>query len=94
MLKNKVAVVTGAARGIGRATAVALAHAGANIVGIDICAPICKSFGVLPSRPEELHETGKMVEAAGSRFLSIILDQRDLQALRSCYQHPTDIWRP
>lgn len=50
-LKGKVAVVTGAARGIGRATAVALAKEGADVVGIDICAPICPAFGVEASTP-------------------------------------------
>lgn len=81
-LQGKVAVVTGAARGIGRATAVALALEGADIVGIDICAPVCRSFGVKPASPEELNQTGKMVQEAGSRWLSIILDQRNLTALR------------
>lgn len=81
-LQGKVAVVTGAARGIGRASAVALARAGADIVGIDICASVCESFGVRPASPEELDQTGQMVQAAGSRWLSIILDQRNLPALR------------
>jgi hypothetical protein len=35
-LEGKSAIVTGAARGIGRAIAVALAHAGADVMGIDI----------------------------------------------------------
>ena len=35
-LKGRVAVVTGAARGIGRAAAIALAEHGADVVGIDI----------------------------------------------------------
>jgi len=35
-LKGKIAIVTGAARGIGRAIAITLAEAGANIVAIDI----------------------------------------------------------
>ena len=37
-LAGKVAVVTGAARGIGRCAAVALAEAGADVAGIDLCA--------------------------------------------------------
>ena len=81
-LRGKVAVVTGAARGIGRATAVALAREGADLVGIDICASVSKRSGVEPSSPEELQETGRLVQAAGARWLSITLDQRDLSALR------------
>lgn len=48
--QRKVVVVTGAARGIGRASAVALVRAGADIVKIDICAPVQKSFGVEASK--------------------------------------------
>jgi 3-oxoacyl-[acyl-carrier protein] reductase len=36
MLEGKIALVTGAARGIGRATAVALGDAGATVIGIDL----------------------------------------------------------
>lgn len=81
-LKGKVAVVTGAARGIGRASAIALAREGADIVGIDICGPVCESFGVQPSSPEELNQTGQMVQATGCRWLNIILDQRNLPDLQ------------
>ena len=81
-LEGKVAVVTGAARGIGRASAVALAREGADIVGIDICASVCDSFGVKPSSPKDLKQTGEMVQAEGSCWLSIILDQRNLPGLR------------
>jgi SDR family mycofactocin-dependent oxidoreductase len=82
-LRGKVAVVTGAARGIGRATAVAFANEGADVLGLDICAPVDARSGVKPSTPEDLDETGRLVEATGSRWLSIKLDQRDLPALRS-----------
>jgi len=68
-LRGKVAVVTGAARGIGRATAIALAQEGANIVGIDISAPVDMRSGVEAASPDELKETGQLVQAGGGRWL-------------------------
>ena len=82
-LEGKVAVVTGAARRIGRAAAIALTREGADIAGIDICAPVDPRSGVTPSTPEDLEETGRLIRRAGRRWLGIELDQRDLPALRS-----------
>ena len=82
-LQGKVAVVTGAARGIGRATAVALAREGADIAGLDICAQVDPRSGVTPSTPQDLEETGRLVQASARRWLVIKLDQRDLAALRA-----------
>jgi SDR family mycofactocin-dependent oxidoreductase len=82
-LRGKVAAVTGAARGIGRAAAIAFAREGADVIGIDICAPVDPRSGVTPSTPEDLAETGRLVRAADRRWLSVTLDQRDLKALRA-----------
>jgi NAD(P)-dependent dehydrogenase (short-subunit alcohol dehydrogenase family) len=83
VLKGKVAVVTGAARGIGRAAAIAMARSGAQIAGIDICATVDPRSGVTPATRADLDETGRLVEAAGSQWQSFVLDQRNLSALRN-----------
>ena len=82
-LAGKAAIVTGAARGIGRATAVAFAREGADVMGIDIAGPVSATLEVTPATPEELTETGRLVEAAGARWRVALLDQRDLAALRA-----------
>lgn len=64
-LQNKVGVVTGAARGIGCAVTVAFAREGADIVGLDICAPVDSRSGVQPSTQADLDETGRRVRMAG-----------------------------
>jgi len=65
--KDDVAVVTGAASGIGEACAVALLETGAAVVGIDI-------------------DGGRMkpiAERFGARFLPVVLDLRDGEAVRT-----------
>ncbi len=81
-LDGKVAIVTGAARGIGRASAIAVAHEGATVVGIDIAGPVSKTLEVTPATPADLAETGRLVEAAGGTWAARQLDQRDIAALR------------
>ena len=85
-LAGKAAIVTGAARGIGRATAVAFAREGADVMGIDIAGPVSATLEVEPATPEELAETGRLVEASGAHWREARLDQRDLPALRAAAQ--------
>jgi NAD(P)-dependent dehydrogenase (short-subunit alcohol dehydrogenase family) len=82
-LSGKAAIVTGAARGIGRATAIAFAREGADIMGIDIAGPVSSTLEVVPATQDELSETGRLAEAAGARWSEARLDQRNLPALRA-----------
>jgi NAD(P)-dependent dehydrogenase (short-subunit alcohol dehydrogenase family) len=78
-----VAVVTGAARGIGRAAAVALAGRGATVAGIDIAGPVSPILDFAPATRQDLAETGAAVRAAGARWLAAMTDQRDIGAVRA-----------
>ena len=85
-LKGKVAVITGAARGIGRSIAVAMAANGADIVGIDINATVSPIVQYIAATPADLEETGKLVRQRGCRFLGITADIRDRTALKAAAQ--------
>jgi NAD(P)-dependent dehydrogenase (short-subunit alcohol dehydrogenase family) len=83
MLSDKVAVVTGAARGIGRAIAVEMAANGADVVAVDIVGPVSTASNAVPATPEELEETVRQIRAYGRRGEGIKGDIRDIAGLRS-----------
>lgn len=80
-VEGKVALITGAARGQGRSHAVRLAQEGADIIAVDICAPI-PNVAYPPATPEDLAVTVKEVEATGRRIVASQADTRDQAALR------------
>jgi SDR family mycofactocin-dependent oxidoreductase len=80
-LKGKVAFITGAARGQGRAHAVRLAADGADIIALDICRDI-DSMDYPNATPDELEETIKLVENEGRRIVARQVDVRDADALQ------------
>jgi len=84
-LTGRVALVTGAARGQGRSHAVALAQAGADIVGLDACQDV-DSIPYPLAKPYDLDETGKLVQAEGRQFLGRECDVRSSQSLYEAVQ--------
>lgn len=67
-LKGKVAIVTGASTGLGQGMSLALAEAGADVVGVDYV---------------EMPETQKQVEALGRKFVGIVANLMTIDPIQS-----------
>jgi (+)-trans-carveol dehydrogenase len=80
-VEGKVAFVTGAARGQGRSHAVRLAQEGADIVAVDICAPVDTVTSYQLATPDDLKETVAQVEALDRRIIATQADVRDFAHL-------------
>lgn len=72
-LAGKVALVTGAGRGIGRVIAIALARQGATV-------------SILARGDQELTETAREVEAIGGRYVKCAVDIADSEAVASAIE--------
>lgn len=77
---GKVAFITGAARGQGRAHAVRLAEEGADIIAVDICKQIDSNPYPLAT-PEDLEQTARLVRGTGRRIVTRIADVRQRNEL-------------
>jgi 3-oxoacyl-[acyl-carrier protein] reductase len=71
-LKDKVALITGASQGIGRATALALVVAGAKVA-------------VAARQTAKLEELVKEIEAAGGEALAVPLDVSDAAQIKTAF---------
>ena len=81
LLDDKVAFVTGAARGQGRSHAVRLAREGASVIAIDIAEAVSVHNGYPPATDADLKETARLLEQVGRPFVAETADVRDLGAL-------------
>lgn len=84
-LSGKVAFITGAARGQGRAHALAMAKEGADIVAVDICRQI-ESNPYPLATPDDLAETERAVKELGRRVVARIADVRERHELRDAVE--------
>ena len=88
-LTGKVAFITGAARGQGRAHAVKLAAAGADIIALDLCEQIA-SVPYPLATPEDMDATVKLVEETGARIVACQADVRDRDAVKAAVRAGTE----
>merc|ERR1711865_160356 len=79
-LTGEVAIVTGATRGIGRETALALAKLGCNVV------VAAKTTEPQPTLPGTIHTVAAEVEALGVKGLACRVDLRDIDSIQQCVE--------
>ncbi len=79
-VKGKVAFISGAARGQGRAHAVRLAEEGADIIAFDVAGPV-PAQGAPAATPEDLAETIRLVEKFDRRIIATRADAREPEAV-------------
>ncbi|EFV92379.1 oxidoreductase [Dietzia cinnamea P4] len=80
-LTGRVVLVTGAARGQGRAHCEAFAAAGCDVIALDLC----RDIDTVPypmAEPADLEATAEAVRALGRRCVTGIVDVRDLPGMQ------------
>jgi citronellol/citronellal dehydrogenase len=85
-LVGRVAFVTGASRGVGKAIALGLARAGCDVVIAS------RTVAPTPRLPGTIGDTAREVEALGRRALPIAVDVRDDAAVERAVKSALDQW--
>jgi (+)-trans-carveol dehydrogenase len=81
-VQGKVAFITGAGRGQGRAHAIRLAQEGASIIAVDICSDV-STAAMAQATAADLQQTVDEVERVGGQVIATEADVRDLAAMRA-----------
>ena len=81
-LSGKVAFITGAARGQGRAHAVRMANEGADVIAVDVASKLPPCVPYDSATTDDLATTVDLVEKSGRRMLASVVDTRDADGLR------------
>ena len=88
-LRGAVALVTGAAHGQGRATALAFARAGAHVAALDVAKPLAyPSYGM--GTGEDLDSLRAEIEGLGVKCLTFAADVRDDGAVGAAVRQIVD----
>ena len=85
-LQGKVAFISGAARGQGRAHAVRMAEEGADVIAFDAAGPV-PSQGAPAASVADLDETVRQVEKLDRRIVAHRADASDLDAVTAVLDH-------
>lgn len=88
-LTGKVALITGAARGQGRATALAMAEEGASIVALDVCRTLAYPDYTMGTE-DELGSLAEECQKLGAKCLTYEADVRDDQAVSEAVSTAVD----
>lgn len=83
-MQGRVAFITGAARGQGRAHAVRLAREGVDIIAVDICENV-STMTYDNASWEDLEETRRLVEKEGQKAVIKKADVRDYEGLKAAF---------
>lgn len=82
---GKVVLITGAGRGIGRASAIEFANNGAKLALLDIANPnaMLDVLGYPLASQNDLDETARLVRQAGADSITAVADVRDINQMKN-----------